>query len=74
MSESLDEDARDVISDDPEEQLLEAIRRGATAGEVESYLNLTFEKISAGEDEEINEEFASPSFDTQGNETDKRCA
>jgi hypothetical protein len=49
MSESLEEDARDVISDDHEEQLLEAIGRGATAGEVESYLNLTFQKISDGE-------------------------
>jgi hypothetical protein len=45
MSKSLEEDARDVISDDPEEQLLQAIRRGATAGEVESYLDLSFKKL-----------------------------
>jgi len=89
MSKSLEEDARDVISDDPKEQLLQAIRRGATVGEVESYLNLTFQKISIGVDEEIhafshastygvdeeiNKELASASLDTQGNERHKRCA
>jgi ankyrin repeat protein len=89
MSKSLEEDARDVISDDPEEQLLQAIRCGATAGEVESYLNLTFQKISPGVDEEIhafahastygvdeeiNEELASASLDEQRNEGDKKRA
>jgi hypothetical protein len=70
MSKSLEEDARDVISDDPEEQLLQAIRCGATAGDVESYLNLTFQKISPGVDEEL----ASASLDEQRNEGDKKRA
>jgi hypothetical protein len=74
MSKSLEEDARDVISDDPEKQLLQAIRRGATPGEVESYLSLTFQNISPGVDEEINEEFPGASLDTQRNERNKRCA
>jgi hypothetical protein len=87
MSKSLEEDARDVISDDPEEQLLQAIRCGATAAYVESYLNLTFQKISPrvdeeihafahastyGVEEEINEELASASLDEQRNEGDKK--
>ncbi|CAM6040373.1 unnamed protein product [Sphagnum compactum] len=74
MLKSPEKDARDVISDDPEEQLLQAIRRGATAGEVESYLNLTFQKISLGIDEEINGELASASLDEQRNEGDKKRA
>ncbi|KAH8940864.1 hypothetical protein BDL97_14G007100 [Sphagnum fallax] len=74
MLKSPEEDARDVISDDPEDQLLQAIRRGATVGEVESYLNLTFQKISAGVDEKFNREFASASLDEQRNEGVKKRA
>jgi hypothetical protein len=74
MSKSLEEDARDVISDDPEKQLLQAIRRGATPGEVEPYLNLTFQNISDRIDVEINRELASASWYTQEKERDKRCA
>jgi ankyrin repeat protein len=55
------------MRDHPEEQLLEAIRRGATPGEVESYLNLTLRKISDGE-------LGGASLDEQGNEGDKRRA
>jgi hypothetical protein len=55
MLKSPEEDARDVIADDPDEQLLQAIRRGAAVGEVESYLDLTFPKISAAVDEQRNE-------------------
>jgi hypothetical protein len=74
MSKNLEEDARDVISDDPEEQLLQAVRRGATAGEVESYLHLTFQKISPGVDEEINEELASESLEERRIELNKKRA
>jgi ankyrin repeat protein len=74
MLKSPEEDARDVISDDPEEELLQAIRRGASVGEVEAYLNLTFQKISAGVHEEINREFASASLDEQRNEGDSKRA
>jgi hypothetical protein len=89
MLKNPEEDAGDVISDDPQEQLLEAIRRGATAGEVESYLNLAFQKISLGVDEEIhalanasaygvdeeiNRELASASLDEQKNQGDKKHA
>jgi hypothetical protein len=56
MSKTLEEDATDAISNDPEEQLLQAIRRGATTGEVDSYLNLTFEKISQVESVSVDEE------------------
>jgi len=61
-------------SNDPEEQLLQDIRDGASEEVFESYLNMTFQKISDGGDVQINRELASSSFDEQRNEGDKRCA
>jgi hypothetical protein len=61
-------------SNDPEEQLLQNIRDGASEEVLESYLNTTFQNISDGGDVEINGELASVSVDEQRNEGDKRCA
>jgi hypothetical protein len=61
-------------SNDPEEQLLQKIRDGASIEVLESHLNLTFQNISDRIDVEINRELASASLDTQGNERDKRGA
>jgi hypothetical protein len=61
-------------SNDPEEQLLKKIRDGASEKVLESYLNMTFQKISEGVDEEINGELASVSLDEQRNEGDKKRA
>jgi hypothetical protein len=61
-------------SNDPEEQLLQKIRDGASVQVLESHLNLTFQNISNRMDVEINRELASASLDTQGNERFKRCA
>ncbi|KAH9540470.1 hypothetical protein CY35_14G006900 [Sphagnum magellanicum] len=58
----------------PEEQLLQKIRDGASAEVLESYLNMTFQKISDGVDVEINRELATASPDEQRNEGDKRRA
>jgi ankyrin repeat protein len=60
-------------SNDPEEQLLQKIRDGASEEVLESYLNMTFQNISDG-DVEINGKLASVSIDEQRNEGDKRCA
>jgi len=59
---------------DPEEQLLQKIRDGASEEVLESYLNMTFQNIYDGGDVEINGELASVSIDEQINEGDKRCA
>ncbi|CAK9863766.1 unnamed protein product [Sphagnum jensenii] len=61
-------------SNDPEEQLLQKIRDGASEEVLESYLNTTFQNISDGGDVEINGELASVSVDEQRHEGDKRCA
>ncbi|CAK9261368.1 unnamed protein product [Sphagnum jensenii] len=61
-------------SNDPEEQLLQKIRDGASEEVLESYLNMTFQNISDGGDVEINGELASVSVDEQRHEGDKRCA
>jgi hypothetical protein len=61
-------------SNDPEEQLLQKIRGGASEEVLESYLNITFQHISDGEDVEINGELATVSLEEQRNERDKRCA
>jgi len=49
-------------SNEPEEQLLQEIRDGASEEVFESYLNVTFQKISDGGDVEINRELASASL------------
>ncbi len=54
-------------SNDPEEQLLQNIRDGASVELFESHLNLTFRNISDRVDEEINGEVASGSLDEQRN-------
>ncbi len=61
-------------SNDPEEQLLQEIRDGASEEVLESYLKMTFQKIFDGRDVKINGELASASFDEQRNEGDKSCA
>jgi len=61
-------------SNDPEQQLLQKIRDGASEQVLESYLNLTFQNISDGVDVEINGELASLSLEEQRNEGEKRCA
>ncbi|CAM6035274.1 unnamed protein product [Sphagnum compactum] len=61
-------------SNDPEEQLLQKIRDGASEQVLESDLNLTFQKISNGGDVEINEELAGASPDEQRYERDKKRA
>jgi len=61
-------------SNDPEEQLLQKIRDGASEQVLESYLDMTFQNISDGGDVEINGELASGSVDEQRNEGDKRRA
>jgi hypothetical protein len=61
-------------SNDPEEQLLQKIRDGASEEVLESYLNITFQNISDGGDVEINGELATVSLEEQRNEGDKRCA
>ncbi|KAH9540464.1 hypothetical protein CY35_14G006500 [Sphagnum magellanicum] len=62
------------LSNDPEEQLLQKIRDGASEEVWESDLNMTFQKISDGVDVEINRELATASPDEQRNEGDKRLA
>jgi hypothetical protein len=61
-------------SNDPEEQLLQKIRDGASEEVLESYLNMTFQKISDRVDVEINGKLASVSLDEQRNEGVQRCA
>jgi ankyrin repeat protein len=61
-------------SNDPEEQLLQKIRDGASEQVLKSYLNTTLQNISDGGDVEIKGELASVSVDQQRNEGDKRCA
>ncbi|CAM6037706.1 unnamed protein product [Sphagnum compactum] len=61
-------------SNDPEEELIQEIRDGASEEVLELYLNMTFQKISDGGDVEINEELASASPDEQTNERDKKRA
>ncbi|CAM6030035.1 unnamed protein product [Sphagnum balticum] len=61
-------------SNDPEEQLLQKIRDGASAQVLESDLNMTFQKISDGVEVEINRELAFASPDERTIEGDKRRA
>ncbi|CAK9863761.1 unnamed protein product [Sphagnum jensenii] len=61
-------------SNDPEEQLLQKIRDGASVEVLESHLNLTFQNISDRIDVEINLDLAFETLDTQGKERDRRCA
>jgi len=61
-------------SNDPEEQLLQKIRDGASEDVLESSLNTTFQNISDGGDVEINGELASVSLEEQRNEGNERCA
>jgi hypothetical protein len=61
-------------SNDPEEQLLQEIRDGASEEVLESYLNMTFQKISDRGDVESSEEFSSEPPREQRNERDKKRA